>query len=130
MSRRGDSVATAGHPMETRAMSMREDIAKVCGLAGVSARLAIIGLTIAMPPAAGAADELSLRLDYLPQGYHAPLFYGVAKGYYADQGINLKIADGKGSNASLQAVAARNDTNGLADYAPMAQTTTQGMPGL
>jgi NitT/TauT family transport system substrate-binding protein len=87
-----------------------------------------IAMSLEMSSAAGAADELSLRLDYLPQGYHAPLFYGVAKGYYAEQGINLKIADGKGSNASLQAVAAGNDTIVLANYATMAQSTTQGMP--
>jgi NitT/TauT family transport system substrate-binding protein len=115
-------------------MSMREDIVKVCELAEhrVGAGFAVVALTIAtslgMLSAAGAADDLSLRLDYLPQGYHAPLFYGVAKGYYTEQGINLKIADGKGSNASLQAAAAGNDTIVLANYATMAQSTTQGMP--
>jgi ABC-type nitrate/sulfonate/bicarbonate transport system substrate-binding protein len=120
--------------MEIRAMSMREDIVKVCELAEhrVGAGFAVVALTIAtslgMLSAAGAADDLSLRLDYLPQGYHAPLFYGVAKGYYTEQGINLKIADGKGSNASLQAAAAGNDTIVLANYATMAQSTTQGMP--
>jgi NitT/TauT family transport system substrate-binding protein len=113
-------------------MSMREDILKACERSGkaLSAGLAVLGLAVAMPFAADAADELSLRLDYLPQGYHAPLFYGVAKGYYTDQGINLKIADGKGSNASLQAVAAGNDTVVVANYATMAQSTTQGMPVL
>lgn len=77
---------------------------------------------------ADAADNVSLRLDYLPQGYHAPLFYGVAKGFYKEQGIDLQIADGKGSNASLQSVAAGNDMIILANYATMAQSTTQGMP--
>src|SRR3979490_3158022 len=112
-----------------KTMSMREDFLMVCERTGhlLSAGLAVVAVTAGMPLgtslAASAADELSLRLDYLPQGYHAPLFYGVAKGYYAEQGINLKIADGKGSNASLQAVAAGNDTIVLANYATMAQST-------
>jgi NitT/TauT family transport system substrate-binding protein len=113
-----------------KAMSTREDLLMVCKLTGnlFTAGLAVVAVTIAMAPAASAADDLSLRLDYLPQGYHAPLFYGMAKGYYTEQGINLKIADGKGSNASLQSVAAGNDTIVLANYATMAQSTTQGMP--
>src|SRR6267154_4992788 len=118
---RGASVAGAGHPME-KTMSMREDFLMVCERAGhlFSAGLAVVAVAIGTSLAASAADDLSLRLDYLPQGYHAPLFYGVAKGYYAEQGINLKIADGKGSNASLQAVAAGNNTIVLANYATMA----------
>jgi NitT/TauT family transport system substrate-binding protein len=113
-----------------KTMSMREDLLVVCGLTGnlFGAGLAAVAVAIGISPAANAADDLSLRLDYLPQGYHAPLFYGVAKGYYTELGINLRIADGKGSNASLQSVAAGNDTIVLANYATMAQSTTQGMP--
>jgi NitT/TauT family transport system substrate-binding protein len=113
-----------------KTMSMREELLTVCKLTGnlFTAGLAVVAVTAGIAPAASAADDLSLRLDYLPQGYHAPLFYGVAKGYYTEQGINLKIADGKGSNASLQSVAAGNDTIILANYATMAQSTTQGMP--
>ncbi len=111
-------------------MSMREELLTVCKLTGnlFTAGLAVVAVTAGIAPPAGAADDLSLRLDYLPQGYHAPLFYGVAKGYYTEQGINLKIADGKGSNASLQSVAAGNDNIILANYATMAQSTAQGMP--
>jgi NitT/TauT family transport system substrate-binding protein len=115
--------------METT-MSMREELLMACKLPGklLTAGLAVLAVTGGTISAASAADELNLRLDYLPQGYHAPLFYGVAKGYYTEQGINLRIADGKGSNASLQSVAAGNDAIVLANYATMAQSTTQGMP--
>jgi NitT/TauT family transport system substrate-binding protein len=111
-------------------MPMRKTFAMVCEFAGYlfKAGLVGMGIVVASSPTTRAADDLSLRLDYLPQGYHAPLFYGLAKGYYRAQGIDLKIADGKGSNTSLQAVAAGNDTIVLANYAAMAQSTTQGMP--
>lgn len=77
---------------------------------------------------ASAAEKVTLRLDYLPQGYHAPLFYGVAKGFYKDQGIDLEIADSQGSNAALQAVAAGANMIVMANYAIMAQSVVQGMP--
>jgi NitT/TauT family transport system substrate-binding protein len=89
---------------------------------------ALLGLTYSA--LARAADSMSLRLDYLPQGYHAPLFYGLEKNYYKEQGIDLKIFDGKGSNPSLQAVAAGNDTVVLANLTAMLQSTAEGMPVL
>jgi NitT/TauT family transport system substrate-binding protein len=111
-------------------MTKRKHVAMALRFAGraLGAVPAMVAIAVAASSGARAADDLSLRLDYLPQGYHAPLFYGLAKGYYREQGIDLKIADGKGSNTSLQAVAAGNDTIALANYAAMAQSTTQGMP--
>ena len=43
-----------------------------------------------------------------------------------EQGINLRLPTAR--QCSLQAVAASNDTIVLANYATMAQSTTQGMP--
>jgi NitT/TauT family transport system substrate-binding protein len=86
----------------------------------------LLGLTYSA--LARAADSMSLRLDYLPQGYHAPLFYGLEKGFYKDQGIDLQLFDGKGSNPSLQAVAAGNDTIVLANLTAMLQSAAVGMP--
>lgn len=75
---------------------------------------------------AAAADNVSLRLDWTAQAYHAPLFYGAAKGYYAEQGINLEIFDGH--NNTLQSLISGNDTIVLSSYATMAQGIAQGMP--
>jgi NitT/TauT family transport system substrate-binding protein len=86
----------------------------------------LLGLTYSA--LAWAADSMSLRLDYLPQGYHAPLFYGLERGFYKEQGIDLKLFDGKGSNPSLQSVAAGNDTVVLANLSAMLQSTAEGMP--
>lgn len=75
-----------------------------------------------------AQDTISLRLDWLPSGYHAPLFYGLAKGFYSDVGIDLVIADGKGTNVALQSVATGNDLIGLANYATMLAATDRDLP--
>jgi NitT/TauT family transport system substrate-binding protein len=94
------------------------------------------GLALALPLAAlvfstSAGAEManvSLRLDYLPAGYHAPLFLALEKGYYKEQGIDLQIFDGKGTNPALQSVAAGNDLIVLATYANMVEAIAQGMP--
>lgn len=59
---------------------------RILGLATGLALLAAGRLDAAM-----AADAVSLRLDFLPTGYHAPLFYGLAKGIYKDAGIDLTV---------------------------------------
>lgn len=88
----------------------------------------VLALGCAAPLAVRAADTVTLRLDFLPQGYHAPLFYGLAKGFYEQQGITLQIGDGKGSNASLQAAAAGNDMIVIANYSTMLQSVSEGIP--
>jgi NitT/TauT family transport system substrate-binding protein len=77
---------------------------------------------------AQAADTVTLRLDFLPSGYHAPLFYGVAKGEYSKRDIDLKIADGRGTNAALQAVVSGNDMIVIGNYPTMVQSIGKGMP--
>jgi len=74
------------------------------------------------------AEPVSLRLDWLPSGYHAPIFLALQKGYYKDVGIELTIADGKGTNPALQSVTAGNDMIVLANYSTMIQSVATGMP--
>jgi NitT/TauT family transport system substrate-binding protein len=97
--------------------------------------LLIICLALALSPGTrgpvARADEpahVTLRLDWLPTGYHAPLFFGVARGIYAAHGIDLQINDGKGSAATIQAVAGGSDTIGLASLSTMALAVSKGVP--
>lgn len=77
--------------------------------------------------AAGADDQVSMRLDWLPSGYHAPIFLAVERGYYKDAGIDLTIQDGQGTNAALQAVIGGQDTFVIGNYSTMAQSIASGM---
>ena len=79
-------------------------------------------------PAQTSLTSVSLRLDFLPAGYHAPLFLAAQRGYYREHGIDLQISDGRGSNPSLQSVAAGNDLIVLANYGTMTEGITKGMP--
>ena len=59
------------------------------------------------PVSAQPLDQVTLRLAWIAGfgGDQVPFFLGNAKGFYKEQGIDLKIVDGRGaaSNATLLA---------------------------
>ena len=80
----------------------------------------------AMP--ARAADKVTLMLNWYVYGEHAPFYYGKAKGYFADQGIDLDIQEGRGSGTVTQAVAAGSIPFGYVDVPTMMRAAVKGAP--
>jgi NitT/TauT family transport system substrate-binding protein len=74
------------------------------------------------------AEQVTLTLNWVPYGEHAPFYYGVAKGFYADEGIDLEIKPGNGSGTTIQAVAQDQTTFGWADTPPLLKGVATGMP--
>jgi NitT/TauT family transport system substrate-binding protein len=74
----------------------------------------------------GDLQHLSIRINWAPAGQHAPLYYGIAKGYFADEGIDLEILDGKGSQLAIDDVAAGNTDIALAGSGPAILGMGQG----
>jgi NitT/TauT family transport system substrate-binding protein len=94
-------------------------------------------LAIAVALAAGAApvseaqkkmDKVTLRLNWFAYGEHAPFAYGLKKGIYESEGIDLTILEGNGSGPVVQAIGAGNDRFGYADAYAMAGLVAKGMP--
>jgi NitT/TauT family transport system substrate-binding protein len=77
-------------------------------------------------PLAQAQDKASLRLNWYLGGLHVPFYYGKEKGYYAAEGIDLTINEGRGSANTVQVVAAGSDTFGLADSSSLILTAAKG----
>ena len=73
-------------------------------------------------------EPATLRLDWLASGYHVPFFLALERGYYRDQGVDLKILDGKGSTTTIQVVASGTDTFGAANLTTMTLGVARGMP--
>jgi len=88
---------------------------------------AIIGLAIVATPAF-AADKVILLLNWYVYGEHAPFYYGVDKGLYAAEGIDLEIQEGRGSGVTAQAVAAKTATFGYVDVPTMMRIAIKGAP--
>src|SRR5439155_24266531 len=61
-----------------------------------------------------AADAVSFRLNWYLGGLHVPFYYGKERGFYAAEGIDLAINEGRGPANTVQVVAAGSDTFGLA----------------
>lgn len=104
--------------------------------------LAVTGVTVAMVSACGSADggsspggqaadglsEVTVTLNWVPYGEHAPFYYGVEQGIFEDAGIDLTIQPGNGSGNTVQQVAQRNTDFGWADTPPLANGISSGMP--
>ncbi|MDQ3789947.1 MAG: ABC transporter substrate-binding protein [Actinomycetota bacterium] len=74
------------------------------------------------------ATEVTFTLNWVPYGEHAPFYYGIQKGYYADEGIDLKIEPGSGSGNTIKAVAQGQTMFGWADTPPLLNAISTGMP--
>jgi NitT/TauT family transport system substrate-binding protein len=85
------------------------------------------------PTAAGDGDggdlaAVTLTLNWVPYGEHAPFYYGVAEGIYEEEGIDLEIRPGSGSGTTVQQVAQSQTDFGWADTPPLLNGITEGMP--
>lgn len=91
---------------------------------------AIFSLAITLPfvwgAQAQAQDNVSLRLNWYIGGLHVPFYFGVDKGFYKQEGINLTINEGRGSANTVQVVGAGTDTFGLADSSSIINLISKG----
>jgi len=86
----------------------------------------IVGFITTAP--ASAADRVILMLNWYPYGEHAPFYYGVQKGLYSAEGIDLEIQEGRGSGITTQAVAAKTATFGYVDVPTKMRAAVKGAP--
>lgn len=82
-------------------------------------------------PAPGADQPLksvSLMMNFSYSGHHAPVFYGVEQGFFADEGIDLKIEPGGGSLKTVQAIGAGHADFGWSDAPSIITGIEAGVP--
>jgi NitT/TauT family transport system substrate-binding protein len=89
-------------------------------------KLLILSLSLAASGAALAADAVTFRLNWYLGGLHVPFYYGVEKGFFKAEGINLTINEGRGSANTVQVVAAGSDTFGMADSSSVISLIAKG----
>ncbi|BCB75310.1 ABC transporter substrate-binding protein [Phytohabitans flavus] len=104
------------------------------GIAATVAALVLLGSATACggsedaAPSADGTSKVTLTLNWVPYGEHAPFYYGLKQGYYAAEGIELEIRPGNGSGKTIQAVAQRQTDFGWADTPPLLKAIGTGMP--
>ena len=92
----------------------------------------VTALTAAAPSAwAQAKKELTpvtVRLAFNYNGHRSPYLLGVDKGFYAEEGLDVKVLEGKGVTSSMQLVASKQDTFAVVDPPSLMLGYAQGMP--
>lgn len=81
----------------------------------------------ALVRAQGSRTKASLRLDWALSGYQVPFYWGVDRGFFAAEGIDLEVRDGSGSAKAVSLVAAKEDTFGMADSLVTANSVARGV---
>ena len=92
--------------------------------------LVVAALIFAALTPSRAADKATLLLNWYLYAEHAPFFLGKERGYFAKEGIDLDIQEGRGSVPTVQAVAAGTATFGYADMASIVKAADKGAPVL
>jgi NitT/TauT family transport system substrate-binding protein len=92
------------------------------------------GLLAVIATATGAAaqstpalEPVTLRLGWTYIGGFSPLYLGVEKGFFREQGIDLKILEGKGTVPSAATVANGSDDFGYFDIGSVSLLIDKGL---
>jgi NitT/TauT family transport system substrate-binding protein len=117
-SKRTPTAKTANHKNSTHKTSSRWRL-----LASASLLATVLGAG-----ASHAADSVTLRIDWTLQGFHLPFVWALDKGYYAAEGLDVKILEGRGSGNVAQVVASKGDTFGQLDAGAGALARSKGAP--
>lgn len=83
---------------------------------------------LALFPAAAAANTISLQLNWNAGGDHAPVYYALSQGWYAEAGVTLEIRQGSGSGMAAQAAAMGQSDIAIIDTPTALQFMGEGAP--
>src|SRR5262245_65586241 len=87
--------------------SREEKTMKLTSLTPLLAVLSIVGNLSFSPAYVSAAEKtketpITIRLDFIVGGNHAPWFVASEKGFYAKRGLNVTIQPGTGSADTIR----------------------------
>ena len=97
-------------------MSQKRTAARKPRRAVVTAALAAM-LTPFWSASPRAADNVHFILDWIPTGEHAAYYAGKAKGFFEDEGIDVRISRGYGSGDTVAKLSGGAGDFGIADIA-------------
>jgi NitT/TauT family transport system substrate-binding protein len=95
---------------------------------GLLALVAVLGAAVSSEVGAQARTPTTLLLNFYTYGEHAAFAYGVVKGIYAEEGIDLTLKEGAGSGATVNAIIGDSARFGYADAGTMARAVTKDAP--
>jgi NitT/TauT family transport system substrate-binding protein len=90
----------------------------------IALALVAVVLVFAAVPALGPAQPKPLKsytliLDFVPTGEYVPHYTALEKGWYRDEGLDVKILRGQGSGDTIKRIAAGQGEVGIADISAL-----------
>jgi NitT/TauT family transport system substrate-binding protein len=90
--------------------------------------LAAVASVGSAQPAAKPVEAVSLRLNWVIAGNHAPFYLAKQKGYWTRCGLDVTMTPGTGSGATAQLVAYGSQNFGLTDAVSITAAHAHGLP--
>ena len=82
----------------------------------------------AMPAPAQTKTSVTLLLNFYVTNEHAPFAYGLEKGIFAEEGIDLTVREGTGSGPTVNAIIGDSARFGFADAGAMTRAAAKEAP--
>src|SRR5262249_59124234 len=106
---------------------------KLMGLTSLLAVVSVVGNLSFFRAHLKAAEKtketpITIRLDFIVGGNHAPWFVALEKGFYAKRGLNVTIQPGTGSADTIRTIAAGGADVGFANVSTAIVGRSRGMP--
>lgn len=83
-------------------------------------------LLAASAGAASAADQLTIQLDWLPGGDKSFVYAGVQQGFFKEEGLEVRIAPGRGSADAVTKIATGSADVGFGGIAALMMAAAEG----
>jgi NitT/TauT family transport system substrate-binding protein len=97
-------------------------------IAGLTAGAAWTPLAYAQDNGAAAKEKVQVRFTWQFKGEHAPLFVALDKGYYADEGLDVTLAEGSGAETVVKVIAQGIDNIGFGPATTVAEAIGNDLP--
>jgi NitT/TauT family transport system substrate-binding protein len=112
---------------------MEETIMKFTALTSLLTALSVFGSLSFSPAHLRAAEKgkeipITIRLDFIVGGNHAPWFVAWEKGFYSKRGLNVTIQPGTGSADTIRTIAAGGADVGFANVSTAIVGRSRGTP--
>lgn len=89
--------------------------------------LILVALMVGGTAGAQNLEKLTVRLDFVPWGAHAPFHLAMQKGWFKEAGLDVDMQDGSGSVTTIQLIGANNFDVGHASLAPFIIARSKGL---
>jgi NitT/TauT family transport system substrate-binding protein len=100
----------------------------ITGLPNAVRGLAALTILLGLATSASAADHVSLRLNWQMKGEFAPFIVAVKKGFFREQGLDVKIEEGSGGIAALKSVASGQNDFAYVPSVQLIEMVDAGLP--